>query len=93
MALGVPILKGTTATAAPAFIDFTSCIGWVLLVNKSNTESIWIAFDALPGGTTTADGRFELRPNQRLVLGGIICRAIGIQTPVNPAEIDAIGLE
>jgi hypothetical protein len=93
MPTGTPILKGKTATPVPDFIDFSSDgqIGWIMLVNKG-TESIWIAFDALPAGVTTGDGRMELKPTQRLILSGISIIAVGIRTAAGPADIEAAAL-
>jgi hypothetical protein len=93
MPVGTPILKGLTATAVPAFIDFTldGQIGWIMMINKG-AESIWIAFDSLPAGVTTGDGRFELQPTQRLIIGGTNIAAVGVRTAVGPADIDAMAL-
>ncbi len=93
MPVGTPILKGIAVTAVPAFIDFTldGQVGWIMLINKG-AESVWISFDALPAGTTTGDGRFEVKPTQRLIIGGISIIAVGVRTAVGPADMDAIGL-
>ncbi len=93
MPVGIPILKGITATAVPAFIDFSvdGQIGWIMLINKG-TVSIWVAFDALPSGTTTGDGRFEVKPTQRLILSGLSIIAIGVRTAAGSAGMDAVGL-
>jgi len=91
--IGIPILKGITATPVPDFIDFTADgqIGWLMLINKGLT-SIWVAFDALPSGTTTGDGRFEVKPQQRVVLSGVSIIAVGVRTAAGAADMDAIGL-
>jgi hypothetical protein len=93
MPTGIPILKGMTATPIPDFIDFSADgqIGWIMMVNKG-AESIWIAFDALPAGVTTGDGRMELKPTQRIIIGGISIIAVGIRTAAGPADIDAVAL-
>lgn len=93
MPAGVPILKGITATPIPDFVDFSADgqIGWVMMTNKG-AESIWIAFDALPAGVTTGDGRMELKPTQRVVIGGISIIAIGCRTAAGPADMDVVAL-
>lgn len=93
MPIGVPILKGITVTPVPDFIDFSADgqIGWVMLINKG-AESIWIAFDALPSGTTTGDGRFEVKPTQRVIVSGVSIIAIGVRTAAGAADMDAMAL-
>jgi len=93
MPLGIPILKGITVTPVPNFIDFSADgqIGWIMLINKG-AESIWVAFDALPSGTTTGDGRFEVKPTQRLIVSGISIIAVGVRTAAGPADMDAMAL-
>lgn len=93
MSTGVPILKGITATPIPDFVDFSADgqVGWVMMTNKG-AESIWIAFDALPAGVTTGDGRMELKPTQRVVIGGISIIAIGCRTADGPADMDVVAL-
>lgn len=88
-----PILKAATVDNVASYdIDFTAngLMGTLKLSNKSQTTSIFIAFDALPAAST-GNGRFELQPAREMSFAGVRVLQVGCIVPAGTAPLEVSG--
>lgn len=95
----VPIIRAATvAVGGTATLDwstFGNNMGSLYIHNKSGTDGVWLAFDAVPAAATLANGRLELLPEEALNLDAIQYQNVGLRVAGGAAgavDVEAIGM-